>query len=129
MKAIASSLRAVLAAVLLLAATGALSEDKGPMYLGQPTKVGGSFLATGNYKVRWEGKGEEVELKIYRGKKEVATVPARLIQLSSPAEFNSAVVQSKDGTRSLSAIHFQGKKLALRIGGDAAGASSSGASK
>jgi hypothetical protein len=128
-KNIASSLRGVLVAVLLVVATVALSEDKGPMYLTEPTQVGRSILGTGNYKVRWEDKGEQVELKIYQGKKEVATVPAHLIQLSSPAEFNSAVVQSNGGTRSLSAIHFQGKKLALQLRDDAAGASSSAASR
>jgi predicted small lipoprotein YifL len=111
-------LKGALAAALMLAALSGWGENKGPIYLAHATKVAGSVLASGNYNLRWERTGGEVQVKIYQGKKEVANVPARVIQLSSPSPFDSAVVESKDGTQSLSEIRFEGKKFALRIAGD-----------
>lgn len=116
-------------AMLLLLPAIAWSESKGPLYLAHLTNVAGKMLASGNYTVRWNGAGEEVEMKICQGKKEIATVHARVIQLSSPASFDSAVVENEGGATSLSEIHFAGKKSALRVGGNAGNSSASGAAK
>ena len=129
MKSIRNILKGALAAALILAALSGWGENKGPIYLAHTTKVAGNVLASGNYNLRWDATGGEVQVKIYKGKKEVAIVPARVIQLSSPAPFNSAVVESKDGTQSLSEIRFEGKKFALRIAADGGSGASAGGSK
>jgi hypothetical protein len=116
-------------AMLLLLPAIAWSESKGPLYLAHPTNVAGRMLASGNYTLRWEGAGEQVQVKIYQGKNEVAAVPARVIQLSSPASFDSAVVKTEGGTTSLSEIRFVGKKSALHVGGNVGNGSASGAAK
>lgn len=120
--------RVVFATLFLLSAV-AWSQTKGPLYLAHPTTVAGKVLASGHYTLRWEGAGEQVEVKICQGKKEVAAVPARVIQLSSPASFDSAVVETEGGTTSLSEIHFAGKKSALHVGGIVGNSSASGAAK
>jgi hypothetical protein len=122
--------KGVLVAVALLVSTSLWAESKGPLELQHPTAVGEKTLASGNYIVRWEGTGDQVELKIYKGKNVVASVPARVIQLDSRAGDNSAVVnQGSNGALSLSEIRFGGKKFALRINGEGAGSGSSGASR
>jgi len=120
----------VFAAALVLMAVSAWAESKGSLGLQHPTNVAGKTLATGDYTVRWDGKGDQVDVKIYKGKNVVASVPAQIIQLSSPAGANSAVVSNESsGTPSLAEIRFSGKKMALRITGDGGGTSSSGAAK
>src|SRR5262249_40055908 len=110
--------------------TSAWAESKGPLELQHPTAVGDKTLASGKYVVRWEGTGDQVQLKIYKGKNVVASVPARVIQLDSRAGNDSAVVsQGGNGALSLSEIRFGGKKFALRINGESAGSGSSGASR
>jgi hypothetical protein len=111
-------------------AVSAWAGSKGSLGLQHPTNVGGKTLATGDYTVRWEGTGDQVQLKIYKGKTEMASLPARVIQLSSAPGSDSAVVNN-DGSAipSLSQIRFGGKKFALQISGEGGGTSSSGASK
>ena len=130
MKSVTRICKSVFASALVLLAVSAWAESKGSLGLQHPTNVGGKTLATGNYTVRWEGTGDQVQLKIYKGKNEMASLPARVIQLSSAPGYDSAVVNN-DGSAipSLSQIRFGGKKFALQISGEGGGTSSSGASK
>jgi hypothetical protein len=122
--------KGVLVTALVLAATALWADGKGSLGLQHPTNVAGKTLESGKYSVRWEGNGEQVELKIYRGKNVVASIPARVVQMSSPAPFDSAVVNSDgSGTASLAQIRFGGKKYALQISNDGAGSGSTGASR
>lgn len=118
----------VLVATALLFAVSAWSESKGPISLAHPANVGGKMLPAGNYTVRWQGTGD-VQLKIYQGKSEFASVPGRIVQLSSPAAVDSVVITNEDGTPSLYKINFGGKKFALQVAGQAGGSGSAGAGK
>jgi len=129
-KSVSSICKGVLVAAVVVASISLWAESKGALELQHPTVVAGKTLATGNYVVRWEGKGDQVELKIYQGKNVVASLPARVIQLSSPATDNSAVInQSSSGTPSLSEIRFGGKKYALQISNEGSGSGSAGAAR
>ena len=129
-KSLSSISKGVLVAVVVLVSTSVWAESKGSLELQHPTSVGDKTLARGNYVVRWEGTGDQVELKIYQGKNVVASVPAHVIQLDSRAGYDSAVVnQGSNGALSLSEIRFGGKKFALRINAEGAGSGSSGASR
>lgn len=130
MKSVNRICKGILVSAMVLLAIGAWAESKGQLGLQHPTNIAGKTLPTGDYTVRWEGNGDQVDLKIYKGKNVVASVPARVIQLSSPAGYNSAVVNSDgSGTPTLSEIRFGGKKYALQIGGEGASSSSAGASR
>jgi hypothetical protein len=65
-----------------------------------------------------------------KGKKVVATTPARLIDLSQKPARDAAVVKNNDdGSRSLAEIHFGGKAYGLAIGAESTSMDGSGSSK
>jgi hypothetical protein len=118
-----SSSKHIFLAALILVAGSALASSKGSLELQHPTSVAGKQLASGNYTVRWDGTGDQVDLKIYQGKNVVASTPARIVKVETPATSDSAVViANSDKTFSLSEIRFGGKKFALAITSDATGA-------
>jgi hypothetical protein len=113
----------------LLLATGAFAASKGALQLTAPATVAGKQLAAGDYTVKWDGNGPSVQLEILKGKNVVATVPAQVVTLDHESNYDSAVVNTDgNGGRVLSQIRFSGKKMALSVGGEGAGSSSSGSS-
>lgn len=111
----------LLGLALVLTTAAFAASNKGSVQLIDPVTVSGKQLPAGDYSVKWDGSGPNVELSIMQGRKVVATTPARLIDLSQTPNGNSAVVKSNDdGSRSLSEIHFGGKKYALAIGQETA---------
>ncbi len=113
--------KSILLVAVVLAAGIALAEtSKGSLQLQQPTNVGGKQLATGIYKVQWDGTGDQIELKIYQGKNVVASTSAKVVKVERPMSNDASVImKNDDGTVSLSEIRFRGKKYALQVGGEA----------
>ena len=107
----------------LLLATSAFAankQNKGSIELDQPATIGGHQLTPGEYKLIWDGTGPKVDLMISSHGKLVATVPARLVELSRPEPTNAyAAHTNADGSRSLTEIDFGGKKYALAFGDEA----------
>jgi hypothetical protein len=128
-KAVRTVSHGILIAVVVLVTTAAWAESKGSLGLSAETNVGGKMLPEGVYSLRWEGTGDQIELKIYKGKNMVASVPAHLVQLDAPAASNNALVNTAGGTRWLSQIRFGGKKYAIEIANQGGGSGSAGASK
>ena len=96
----------------------------------QPTQVAGKQLAAGSYKIQWDGSGDQVQLSILQGKKEVASTSARVVQIQSPSPNDNALITvGSDGTRTLSQIRLRGKTFALELGGEGSGAGSSGSGR
>ena len=119
----------VLGAALLLA-TSAFAANKGAVTVSSPVQVGGKQIAAGKYDVQWEGTGPSVEASIMKGKKVVATVPARVVELNQSSSMDSAVIRNNDdGSRSLAQARFSGKKLALEFGEQGASSASGASSK
>ena len=103
--------------VALLLASSAFAATKASLTLRQPTNVNGTTLSPGEYKVEWDGAGPQVQVNILQGKKVIATVPAKLVDVSSPYDNDAAVVKKNgDGSASLSEARFQGKRFKLHIG-------------
>jgi hypothetical protein len=120
----------LLGLALLLATSAFAAANKGSLQLPDPVTVSGKQLSAGDYSVKWDGSGPNVELNILRGNKVVATTPARLIDLSQKPDNDAAVVKSNgDGSKSLTEIHFGGKKYALAIGSESTSMDGSGSSK
>jgi len=44
-----------------------------------PVVISGTHLKAGDYTVRWNGTGSDVQVQVMQDKKELATVPAKLI--------------------------------------------------
>jgi hypothetical protein len=114
---------AVLGLAVLLA-TGAFASNKGSLHVEEAVQVNGQQLPAGDYQLRWDGTGSEVQLSFMQGKKEVAKTAAKVIDLEKAIPYDSAVVDRSNGA-SLSQIRFAGKKFALAIGGEASSASAS----
>ena len=72
----------------------------------------------GEYKLEWDGSGPNVEVSIMQGKNVIAKVPAKVVDLSTPAANNDAAIVKKngDGTSTLAGARFEGKKYALELG-------------
>jgi len=125
-----TSLRNLVLACAVLLATSAFAVNKGSVQLMQPTQVAGKQLAAGSYKIQWDGSGDQVQLSILQGKKEVASTSARVVQIQSPSPNDNALITvGSDGTRTLSQIRLRGKTFALELGGEGSGAGSSGSGR
>lgn len=114
--------KSLMMGLALLLASSAFAGTKSSLQLNNPVLVNGTTLKPGDYNVQWEGTGPNVELSILQGKKVLAKVPARVVELPSPAGQNAAVTRKNDsGPNSLAGVRFQGKKMALELGDSAEG--------
>jgi hypothetical protein len=93
------------------------SQNKGSLNIQEPVTVNGTRLAVGNYRLKWQGTGADVELNIIQSHKVVATVPARLVDLARPGRGDAyGTRKQEDGSTLLTSIDFYGKKYELAIG-------------
>ena len=107
-----------------------LRSDDATLQVNDPVTVNGKQLGTGEYTVRWDGAGPNVELNIMKGKNVVATVPARMLDLEQAPNRNSIITSTNsDGHKSLNEIRLSGKKYSLAVNAESAKAESSGTSK
>lgn len=109
-----SLLKSLVFALAVLLATSAFAGNKGSLNLQDAVQVNGQQLAAGNYQLRWEGSGSNVELSFLQGKKVVVKTAAKMVDLDRPSDYDSAVVDTSSKT--ISQLRFAGKKYALAIG-------------
>jgi hypothetical protein len=122
--------KGLLLGLALLLATSVFAINKGSLQVSDAVVVSGKQLPAGDYIVKWEGNGPDVELNILRGKNVVATVPARMIDLQHTADRDSAeVTVNGNGQKALNEIRFSGKKYALAINAESAKVESGATSK
>jgi|HubBroStandDraft_1064217.scaffolds.fasta_scaffold00689_12 hypothetical protein len=108
--------KTVVLGLAVLLASSAFASNKGTLLVRDAVEVNGQQLAPGEYQVRWEGTGSNVEVSFIRGRKEVAKASAKVIALDQPADYDSALVDHANGKAAVSEIRFSGKKFALAIG-------------
>jgi hypothetical protein len=111
--------------LLLLPATNlfaATDTHKGGLTIGSAVQVGGTQLQAGDYALKWDGAGPNVQVNIIRSGKVVATVPARVVDLGQKSQYSQA--ETNAGT--LTRITFEGKTFALEIGEGAVSDAKSG---
>jgi len=102
----------------LLLASNAFAATKAQLQLQSAATINGTTLNPGEYKLQWDGTGPNVEVSIMKGKNVLAKVPAKLVDLNSPARNDAAVIKNNgDGTSSLSSVRFEGKKFELDLSG------------
>jgi len=110
--------KSLLMGFVLLLASGAFAANKATITLQHSATVNGTTLKPGDYKFEWDGAGPNVEVSISQGKKLIAKVPAKMVNLgfSSPqdaAVFNAA----SNGNSTLSGLRFSGKTYGLDLSG------------
>jgi hypothetical protein len=112
--------KGLLAGLTLLLATSVFAanthNNKGSLQLQNSVTVSGKTVPAGDYSVKWEGTGSNVQLNILQGSKVVASTSARLVDLDQSSVSDSTVLKSNgDGTKSLAEIRFGGKKYAIAL--------------
>ena len=76
--------RGVVLAMAVLLSTAAFAGSKpGSLYLSEATQLNGKQIPAGTYQVRWEGSGPAVQVSVLRGKKVIASAPAKVSALST----------------------------------------------
>lgn len=124
------SLKGVLLAGMVLLAGGAWAASKGPLQLQETASVAGTQLKSGNYTVQWDGAGDQVQVKIFQGKKEVASTTARMVTLDKPLPQDATLLRrNDDGSMTVTRINFGKKSFALEISGDGGGSGGAAASR
>jgi len=109
--------KTVVLGLAVLLASSAFASNKGTLQVRQAIEVNGQQLAAGDYELRWDGMGSNVEVSFMQGKKEVAKATARVIELDKAADYNSAVIDHSNGKAAVSEVRFAGKRYALALGG------------
>jgi len=121
--------KSLMMGLALLLASSAFAATKADLVLQNPTTINGTKLKAGEYKLQWDGSGPNVEVSITQGKKVLAKVPAKVVDLNTLSENNAAVVKTNDdGTSTLAGARFEGKKFAIELG-DAGDGMQAGSSK
>ncbi|MFZ0477815.1 MAG: hypothetical protein WAL71_01610 [Terriglobales bacterium] len=109
--------KTVVLGVVVLFATGAFASNKGSLRITEAFEVNGQQLPAGDYQLRWQGSGSNVELSFMQGKKEIAKTSAKEVELNQAASSDTAVIDHNNGKAWVSEIRFAGKRTALSIGG------------
>jgi hypothetical protein len=109
--------KSLVVGLALTLASSAFAASKANLTLNNPTNINGTKLKAGDYKLEWDGSGPNVEVSIMQGKKVVAKVPAKVVDLNQSSANDAALLkQNSDGTTTLAGARFQGKKFALELG-------------
>ena len=108
--------KTVVLGLAVLLATSAFASNKGSLQVREAVEVNGQQLAPGDYQVRWDGTGSNVEVSFMRGKKEVAKTSAKVVSLNETSNYDAAVIDHSAGKATVSEVRFAGKKFALAIG-------------
>lgn len=109
---------ALIAAFCLITTAGLFadskSKDSGKLNLSNSVQVGSTEVAPGDYKVEWNGTGDNVQVNILKGKNVVATTEGKLVELSKKAENNSVTIRNLDNnTRAILEIQFDNRTQSL----------------
>jgi hypothetical protein len=107
----------LVAGLALLLAGSAFAANKSPLTLSDAVTVNGQALPAGNYQLKWDGNGPEVQLSIVQGSKVVATTPARIVPATTANGSDSVGTRNNaDGSKALTEIRVYGKKYTLAVG-------------
>jgi len=108
--------KTVVLGLAVLLASSAFASNKGSLVVREALEVNGQQLAPGEYQLRWDGSGSNVEISFMKGNKEVAKASARVVAVDKAPEYDLTIVDRTSGKAAVSELRFAGKKYALAIG-------------
>ena len=103
----------VLAVAVLLSTAAFAGSKPGSLYLAEAAQLNGKQIPAGTYEVRWEGNGPAVQVSVLKGKKVIASAPAKVEQVSAQSDHGAAVIDTAGGSRTLVEARFAGKNYKL----------------
>ena len=114
---VTNSSKSFILGIVLLLASSAFAQSKASVELSRPVMLNGTELKPGDYNLRWEGTGPNVEVSIRRGRTVLAKIPARVSSLEYASAYNAAVTR-ENGTNinTLAGFRFKGKTMAIDLG-------------
>ena len=128
-----SKLAATLATVLLFFAGVAISAaeaNKMTIHIDQKVSVNGKILDSGKYTAQWSGDGPSVQVTLLHGKDTVATFPAQIKQEGAPNTTDAiGTADGADGSKQLTSIYPNGKRISIQIDGSGGGSGGSNGSR
>src|SRR5260221_2471862 len=103
-------------ALLLSSAALAGDSNKASIQLYEKVNVEGKALNPGKYTISWDGSGPNVQVTVSQGKQTVATFAAHVTEQTT-RNTEDAYGSSADtnGSRTLTAIHPNGKRFSLEL--------------
>lgn len=108
--------KTVVLGLAVLLASSAFASNKGTLQVRESVEVNGQQIAPGEYQLRWEGTGPNVEVSVMQGRKEVAKAWAKVLALDKASDYDAAILDHASGKATVSEVRFAGKKFALAIG-------------
>jgi hypothetical protein len=127
-----SKLAAALATVALFFAGVAVSAEanKLTVRIDEKVTVDGKILESGKYTAEWSGDGPNVQVTLLHGKDTVATFPAQIKQEASPNNTDAiGTSDGPDGSKQLTSIYPNGKRISIQLDNSGAGPSGSSPSR
>ena len=121
--------KTVVLGLAVLLASSAFASNKGTLRVHETLEVNGQQLAAGEYQLRWDGTGSNVEVSFMKGRKEIAKTSAKLVTLDKASDNDSAVVDHSTGKAIVTEVRFAGKKYALALGATEKAEMSEGSNK
>jgi hypothetical protein len=108
--------KTVVLGLAVLLASSAFASNKCSLQVRESVEVNGQQLGPGEYQLRWDGTGSNVEVTFMQGKKEVAKASAKVVSLDKAYDYDSAVLDHASGKTTVSEVRLAGKKYELAIG-------------
>ena len=121
--------KTVVLGLAVLLASSAFASNKGTLLVHETLEVNGQQLAAGEYQLRWDGAGSNVEVSFMRGRKEVAKASAKVVALDRASDYDAAIVDHSSGKAIVTEVRFAGKKYALALGATEKAEMSEGSNK
>src|ERR1700716_2952631 len=100
--------KTVVLGLAVLLASSAFAINKGRLHVQESLEVAGQQIAPGDYQLRWDGTGSNVEVSFMRGRKEVAKASAKVVALDKASDYDSAVVDHSSGKAIVTEVRFAG---------------------
>jgi hypothetical protein len=109
-------------AMLLVPALAFAAEKKSAnVQIDQPVTVAGTQIAPGQYHLTWEGNDQDVTVTFLKGKKTVATAPAKLVNTASNEQAAIETFTTPDKTQILKAVDLKNLTIQFQTPVSAAG--------
>jgi len=109
----------------LFFASAAFAGEKTSVKFYEDVKLNGKTIAQGKYDVELEGTGSQAQISIRQGKETIATVPATVNPTKvAQTATGYSTSQAQDGSKTLTAVVFAGKKFTVQLGQEEAAAPS-----
>jgi hypothetical protein len=112
--------KSVVLALAVMVATSAFAGstiNKGSLHLSDAAQVNGQSIPAGDYQLRWEGTGDNVEVSVMQGKKVVTKTAAKLVEVNDKFDHDATVVDRTASGPTVTEVRFAGKKYALVLTG------------